>query len=123
MIHYKKDLISSPKIYLLIGKNIRRLRQQQNLTQENLAELIDGDQKYISKIESGKARPQLTVYLKIANAFHVSVDRFLIGAIEPLADLNKGSIIHEIFPNQAEEDLTKDLLTVIFRYLEEKSQQ
>lgn len=105
MIQYKQSLISSEKLYHLIGKNIRHLRQQKNMTQEELAELIDGDQKYISKIESGKAKPRLTVYPKIANAFHVSIAQFLVDAIKPSLELDEKNILHQIFPNQAEKEL------------------
>ena len=52
------------------------------MTQEQLAEKINGDQKMISKIETGKARPGLSIYLQIANVFHVSIDYFLMDTLE-----------------------------------------
>lgn len=36
----------------------------------------------ISKIETGKARPGLSIYLQIANVFHVSIDYFLMDTLE-----------------------------------------
>lgn len=104
----------------MIGKNIKLIRQQQKITQEQLAEIIGTDQKYISKIESGKARPRITVYLKIANTFHVSIDQFLIDVIDIQADLYETSVVHQFFSNQAEQKLTQRLLETIFQYLQEK---
>lgn len=59
MNQYNIDLISPEKLYPLMGKAIKRLRREHDMTQEQLAELVGGDQNYISKIESGKARPGL----------------------------------------------------------------
>lgn len=56
---YDSTILSSDHLYPSIGRNIRHLRKKKNLTQDQLAELIDGDQKYISRIESGKAKASL----------------------------------------------------------------
>ncbi len=114
---YKSNLLSPDHLYPLIGRNIKRLRRQQNMTQEMLAELIDGDQKHISKIESGKARPGLSTYLRIANVFHVSVDCFLRDALETTDCLTEDERFL-LGPN--EEALTKDVLAAVLKYLDTK---
>ena len=38
------------KIKHLLGENIKHIRKKQNITQENLAELVDRSKKHISKI-------------------------------------------------------------------------
>lgn len=87
------------------------------MTQEQLAELIDGDQKYISRIEAGKAKPGLSFYLKIANVFHVSIDKFLIDAIEwEYSQDNFGDSVHQPLGN-TEEMLVQDILDAVLRYL------
>lgn len=114
---YKSNLLSPDHLYPLIGRNIKRLRRQQNMTQEMLAELIDGDQKHISKIESGKARPGLSTYLRIANVFHVSVDCFLRDAIETSEQLTEEE---KSLLGPDEEALTQDVLAAILKYLHTK---
>lgn len=115
---YKTTLIQSDQLYPLIGRNIRKIRRQHNMTQEQLAEKIDGDQKMISKIETGKARPGLHLYLQIANVFHVSIDYFLIDALEsqPLgvAEIPALSI------GRNEKILTQNILSAVVMYLQEK---
>ena len=46
-------MYSSSEIKILLGKRIKELRKQQNLTQEQLAEKMDIDQRNLSKIECG----------------------------------------------------------------------
>lgn len=120
MNQYKNDLIAPEQLYPLIGKNIKHLRLQRGMTQEQLAELIDGDQKYISKIEAGKARPGLTVYLQLANIFQVSIDRFLADAMEMEHDTADGIVAQQVIQTQAGQKLAHKLVNVVVQYLQEK---
>ena len=52
--------------YMLIGKRVRKARTDKNISQELLAEKIDVSVVYLSRIENGKARPSLTIIMKIA---------------------------------------------------------
>ena len=54
----------------------------QNKTQEALAAALECDQKYISRIENGQAKPNLAICLRLANFFHVTLDFLLEGACE-----------------------------------------
>lgn len=57
-----------------IGESIYRLRKQNNLTQEQLATLLNVSNAAISKWENGTAYPDIEVLLKIARVFRVSID-------------------------------------------------
>lgn len=116
---YKDSLILPDQLYPLIGQNIKRLRRKYNMTQEELAALIDGDQKAISRIESGKSRPGLSTYLRIANVFQVSIDRFLKGAIVKSQITDIGCFVMQTF-GAAEKELVENLLNTIFEYLQVK---
>lgn len=56
-----------------LGKNIKRIRRNKNLTQEKLAEMVKVTSKYIQYIESGKRSPSLKSLYKIAKALNVQV--------------------------------------------------
>lgn len=118
---YKSDYIDPEQLYPLIGNNIRILRRQQQMTQEQLAEVIDTDQKYISKIESGKARPGLSVYLQIANSLQVSIDDLLVGVIAEKPEMAAADI-PSVFPQigRAERHLMHLLQNAVYQYLKEK---
>lgn len=57
-----------------IGENIRRLRKAKNLTQEQLAELMNVSCAAVSKWESSDTYPDITLIFPLANLFEVSVD-------------------------------------------------
>jgi len=62
----------------MIGKNIRKIRQQKKLTQEKLARLSDISLNTLTKIESGFAKtPNIKTVIKIAKALGVSVDKLV----------------------------------------------
>lgn len=117
---YDRKMLSSDRLYLSIGRNIRHLRKKKNLTQDQLAELIDGDQKYISRIESGKAKASLLCYLKIANALCVPIDYFLFDGVSSSCGIEDTNDLFHNFIGETEEQLVREILTVIQHYLQRK---
>lgn len=60
-----------------IGSRIQKCRTAKKMTQAELAEIIDTNQKHLSRIEGGYHRSSLDTIVAIAKALDVSVD-FLI---------------------------------------------
>lgn len=56
---------------IIVGKNVRRLRQKADLTQEQLAFEAQIDLTYVGGIERGKRNPSLLVMTRIARALSV----------------------------------------------------
>ena len=77
---YHDQYLFSDEIYTLVGENIRTIRQSMGIKQTALSIQADIDQKQLSLIENGKARPRLSVYLSIANPLQVSMNQLLAGA-------------------------------------------
>jgi transcriptional regulator with XRE-family HTH domain len=50
----------------LVGRNVRRLRRLRGLTQEQLADKIGFDQRYISGLENGRRNPTVVSLYEIA---------------------------------------------------------
>lgn len=57
-----------------IGFRIQALRTEKKMTQAELAEIIDTNQKHLSRIEGGYHRSTLDTMVAIAKALDVSVD-------------------------------------------------
>ncbi|HIW76015.1 MULTISPECIES: helix-turn-helix domain-containing protein [Gordonibacter] len=58
----------------ILGSSIRRLRDEQGLTQEQLASMIgNGSKQYISAIENGSKNVTIDVLCRIAEAFGIKV--------------------------------------------------
>ncbi len=62
----------------IVGKNVRRLRQQAQLTQEQLAFAAEIDLTYVGGIERGKRNPSMLVLVRIANALNTEPAELLI---------------------------------------------
>ncbi len=60
-----------------LGESIRRLRKASGFTQEQLAEALGVTTGAVHKWESGKAIPELTMLVEIAEFFETSVDALL----------------------------------------------
>ena len=113
MTKYKEEYVHSDHLlYVQLGENVRKLRKRCHLTQDELAACIGIDQKRVSKIERGEARPNLTLCLKMANAFQVSVDALLDGVVEY-------EMVQPVLTDTSEQLLAQELLQVVKRYIRE----
>ena len=56
----------------LVGRNVKRIRQEKGLTQEQLAELAGFSQQYISGLEQGRRNPTIVSIYELATALGVS---------------------------------------------------
>ena len=61
------------------GAVIRKMREQKKMTQLKLAEMLGVTDKTISKWETGKGYPDITLLEPIADAFHISVTELISG--------------------------------------------
>jgi transcriptional regulator with XRE-family HTH domain len=63
----------------LVGRNVKRIRQEKGLTQEQLAELSGFSQQYISGLEQGRRNPTIVSIYELATALgvgHVELVQF-----------------------------------------------
>ena len=60
-----------------IGRRIKEAREKKQLTQEQLAELVDLSPMHVSVIERGVKLPKLETLVNIANVLNVSADVLL----------------------------------------------
>lgn len=65
------------------GVEVKRRREEQGLSQEQLAELADIDRTYISMIERGKRNPTLEVAERIAAALDIRLSELIKRAEKP----------------------------------------
>ena len=60
-----------------IGQNIKRLRQQKDMTQEQLAQLLCVSSAAVSKWEVGNTYPDISMLFPLAQIFSVSIDELM----------------------------------------------
>jgi transcriptional regulator with XRE-family HTH domain len=61
----------------IVGKNVRKVRQQRGMTQEKLAFEAEIDLTYVGGIERGKRNPSLLVLARIAEALSTPLVKLL----------------------------------------------
>ncbi len=67
-----------PKVFDFkpLGRAIRHLREDQELTRERVAEIVDIDARYYAKIEDSGQYPSFGVLYALVKMFNISVDEF-----------------------------------------------
>ncbi len=66
-----------------ISEKIYNLRQEKNLSQGDLAELLDVSRQSVSKWETGTASPDLDKIIKLSEIFGISIDELVKGEALP----------------------------------------
>lgn len=62
-----------------IGAKIRKLRDENNLTQDKLALMVGVERSYLAKVEAGSRNASIDVLEKIAGGFDLSLAEFFSG--------------------------------------------
>lgn len=60
----------------VVGANLRRIRLERGLTQEDLAGDAGLAMRHVGRIERGQSSPSVTILAKIAEALAVTPDAF-----------------------------------------------
>ena len=60
-----------------LAENLKKIRKENNLSQEQLAEKLSVSRQSVSKWESGQAYPEMDKVLQLCKLFNISVDDLL----------------------------------------------
>ena len=95
--------------YEKLGLRIKSIRISKNLTQENLAQLVDCNVSHISNIENNHTKVSLIVLLSIANALNTSIDYLLLDQYENTSLALDNEILRSIknYDNTKKEKILK----------------
>lgn len=80
---------------MFYGENIVKLRQQNNMTQEDLAEKLGVSRQTIYKWETGVTYPDIDKAMDIARLFNVSIDALMNEEINDM-NISKDEIIKKV---------------------------
>ena len=96
------------RLNILVSENIKRIRQEKNLSLGDLAKLSDVSKSMLAQIEKGEGNPTLSTLWKIANGMQVSFNTLIaqpklpykvtkLAEIEPILDMNGGLKNYSLF--------------------------
>lgn len=71
-----------------VNERIKELREKQNLSQENVADLINETQSGYSKIELGKKKLKVETLIKLTKVFNTTSD-YILGIKKENEQTNK----------------------------------
>lgn len=60
-----------------LGQTIKRAREAQGITREQLAEQLDYAPRHLQSIENKGQHPSFQLFVQLVTMFHISVDQFL----------------------------------------------
>ena len=63
----------------MVGKNIKKFRENKKLTQDDMAEMLNVTRQAISNWETEKTQPDIDTLQKIAQVLEVSVEEIIYG--------------------------------------------
>lgn len=74
---------------MLYNEIIKELREDNNLTQSELGEILNTNQRTISQYERGTRQIPIEIIIKLAKYFNVSAD-YILGITDSPKSQNKG---------------------------------
>lgn len=97
--------------YKKLGMRVKEARISRNLTQENLAQMVDCNPAHISNVENAHTKVSLIALLAIANALDTTIDYLLADQYEKSENALDNAILKalEKFDNEKKERILKML--------------
>lgn len=89
-----------------LGKRIAALRRQKELTQDNLAQILDVSSQAVSKWENDQTYPDISLLPQLAKTLGVSVDELLSGKSEQPP-------VVQMLPKEKQKDINDMMLRII----------
>jgi transcriptional regulator with XRE-family HTH domain len=79
-----------------IGKNIRTIRKQQKLTQNELADKMNISRSYLGDLENNRRNPSIDTISSLANALNIDINQILKTPNSTVPSDNKLKIVEKI---------------------------
>ena len=60
-----------------LGSKIKNIRYNHNISQEDMAKMLEVNRNYLSRVETNKTLPTAEILIKLAEKFNISIDSLL----------------------------------------------
>ena len=95
------------------NEQLTKLRKRNNITQIELANLMNVKQYVISSWETGRSEPNISQIIKLSNIFKIPTDYLLDRAIIIASSENEFNNVIENINKDIKDDFTKDLIEIL----------
>lgn len=96
----------------LLGKRIKELRKARGLSQEVLAEKMDGHPKYLGSVERGEQNPTIEFLMKLAAALKVDLAALFNYQWQRMSEAELKRKLHAMI-DKAELEQLREILALI----------
>lgn len=77
--YYKNERLKELKNYKkILSQNIKEKRKAMGITQYQLAEMLNVEDKYISRLETGTSTPSFALLEKLSNILNINLSEFFV---------------------------------------------
>lgn len=110
--------------YASIGKQIKKNRLNQGMTQEVLAEKVNISIPHISRIENGSSSPSLQTLVDICNALDITIDNLMQDSL-PAARKRIGGRLETILADctTAEMNMIVNVIDILLQEIREMQKE
>jgi transcriptional regulator with XRE-family HTH domain len=112
-------IIVQGDIIMTFGETLKRLRQRNNISQDELARKLNVKQYVISSCEIGRSEPNIEQIKFLSDYFNVPTD-YLLGKDVIMVNDEKE---FEIVTNHFKQDINDDVINEVIKLLEELNEK
>lgn len=101
------------------GKFLAQLRKEKGLTQAELAERLNVSDKAVSRWETGKNYPDISLFQSISDVLDISISELLEGKrvkAEELVSVSEGHTIHQMKQNKKLKRVSLLVISIILTF-------
>lgn len=95
------------------GENLKRIRKDKKMSQEELAEKVNVSRQAVSKWETGEAYPEMNNILELCKIFNCKINDLVHTDMEDVSSLDKDIVMNVVKFNEQQQKNVKTLSHVI----------
>lgn len=104
-------------LFMKLGEKIQALRRSAGMSQESLAQYLNVNRNCLSRVETCKVEPSISMVKEIAKLFNVDIETLIDTQVRSLNTEEKINIIYQHSQNLSDKDL--DFIIKLMNLLEE----
>ncbi|MBE6149782.1 MAG: helix-turn-helix domain-containing protein [Firmicutes bacterium] len=95
------------------GENLKRIRKNKKMSQEQLAEKVNVSRQSVSKWENGEAYPEMNNILELCKIFNCKINELVHADMSDISSLDEQVIMEVVKFNEKKQNQVKTLSNVI----------
>ena len=95
------------------GENLKNIRKEKNMSQEQLAEKVNVSRQSVSKWETGESYPEMNNILELCKIFNCNINDLIHTNMSDISSLDEEIIMNVVKFNEKKQNQVKTLCNVI----------